>query len=194
MAVQRGWYSSFSGGEYAWTKAPGHDDDDFQRVSDVRNSFPENDNSSNSCGTSFSKWKVLRESICLGLRMGGKAETEALVACGDLECSSVFNEMGLLQRHMKCEPSNKWSSRHSNIRAKLVNVEIPKEMMRVSITVNSQEIVAPFAGQRSGVERERAMEEGGRSPSGAEEHNLETTRETCIKLEKKEQTEIWTTK
>ena len=41
------------------TEAVRHDDDDFQRMSDVRNSFPELGNSAKSCGTSFSMWKVL---------------------------------------------------------------------------------------------------------------------------------------
>ena len=53
-------------------------------------------------------------------------EVEAPFACPDLECSSVFIEMGLLRRHIKHEHLNTWSLRHSYIQANLVNVEIPK--------------------------------------------------------------------
>ena len=110
------------------TEAVRQDDDDFQRVSETRNSFPKFCNSANSRSTSFSKWKVFCETICSGSRMRRNRWKQKQPSRDQTRSAPpFFTDMGLLQRHIKYEHLNKWSPGPRYVRANLVTVEIPKE-------------------------------------------------------------------
>ena len=97
-----------------------HDDDDFQRVSDVPNS----------CSASFSEREMFHESVHPSPQMGGMDGDRSTFT--NVATQSVFffivNEMGLRRRHMKRGHSNTWSHRHKYISACITNIEIPDEM------------------------------------------------------------------
>ena len=77
---------------HARTEAVCHNDDDFQRVPDVRDSFFfESCDSESSRGASLPNWKVFCESICTCLRMGRKGGNTSTFSCPDPKCSASFN-------------------------------------------------------------------------------------------------------
>ena len=74
-------------------------------------------------------------------------------ACLDPECFSLFNEMGLLRRHVKHEHLNKWSPWHRCIRAIITNPEemsLFAELKTLTKMSTLKDAIATSGRQRTG--------------------------------------------